>query len=520
MSVSMEKVPPTRTKSGQHFVHVRVAAKRYGYAVSVLTRWCREAPCALLGHTLRHHIHLPQGYSRGYLYILESDLEALRKATAQGGRAEDDNAGLAIAEAVKTFQLGSRHVLKTVLRHRFSSLGNRRVRTWKEPHDVEGVIRQRRLVSRRDMALALESIRTKSIRDPIPDWITAEEVYHHFKLRQGLLDRAARDGTRFLGGEKITVRKELMWVSDGRLRETRVYAPAQMRKIREGLDAETAADAPVQNELSNNEESPSALDTAKRWLMEKLGAGPQLYSQIVTEARADKIPIKTLRRARLALEIPFRQVGYQGGCYWFLRKDKDKVPPARSSKPRLEAAVSFLRPLLMTCTQAELARRARGRGISNGTFIRAMELLRTDGAVPCPAAARAGDAPVGVQPSAAHDTCGSTLKHEPLPVQPYPVTVCNPDGRPVYFTGAPAVDVGKEKSASTKKTGRPASEATEAVYKFCYEEFIVKQKKRSNVFREAGKLFGARAPKDEASVRKYACRYAERHNLPLDRPVY
>jgi hypothetical protein len=71
--------------------------------------------------------------------------------------------------------------------------------------------------------------------------------------------------------------------------------------------------------------------------------------------------------------------------------------------------------------------------------------------------------------------------------------------------------------AAKSKSGRPRSPKTEAVLRFCYEEFVTKARKRSRVFEAARSKFGAMAPKQEPHVAVYARRYAKRYGLPLER---
>jgi hypothetical protein len=110
--------------------------------------------------------------------------------------------------------------------------------------------------------------------------------------------------------------------------------------------------------------------------------------------------------------------------------------------------------------------------------------------------------------------------------RPYPTLVRNDHASPVLvvivgtaFT--PAVD---ERSTSEcakmiRKRGRPASEETQALYKFCYEGYIAGEK-RGNIRRNAITLFGEElAPKEDKHVTAYAQRYAEKHHLPLNRPA-
>jgi hypothetical protein len=67
-----------------------------------------------------------------------------------------------------------------------------------------------------------------------------------------------------------------------------------------------------------------------------------------------------------------------------------------------------------------------------------------------------------------------------------------------------------------RKRGRPTSEQTEAVYKFCYEHYVAGQKLLS-IREKAARVFGNRAPKEDAHVTEYAKRYAKRNRLPLNR---
>jgi hypothetical protein len=72
-------------------------------------------------------------------------------------------------------------------------------------------------------------------------------------------------------------------------------------------------------------------------------------------------------------------------------------------------------------------------------------------------------------------------------------------------------------SGERKGRGRRRSEATEAVYKFCYEAYT-ERRKMTSALKEAERLFGPRAPKDKATVRLYARRFAARYELPCQRP--
>jgi hypothetical protein len=72
-------------------------------------------------------------------------------------------------------------------------------------------------------------------------------------------------------------------------------------------------------------------------------------------------------------------------------------------------------------------------------------------------------------------------------------------------------------SVAKSKGGRPMSDLTQEVYKFCYDHFITASEKRAAVRSAAEKKFGERAPKTKADVRKYAIRYANRHTLSTRR---
>jgi len=63
--------------------------------------------------------------------------------------------------------------------------------------------------------------------------------------------------------------------------------------------------------------------------------------------------------------------------------------------------------------------------------------------------------------------------------------------------------------------GRPRSQKTDAVYKFCYEQHQLGELKRSSILRKAQELFGNNAPKEECDVTNFARRYAKKHNLPF-----
>jgi hypothetical protein len=72
----------------------------------------------------------------------------------------------------------------------------------------------------------------------------------------------------------------------------------------------------------------------------------------------------------------------------------------------------------------------------------------------------------------------------------------------------------------TKKpytTGRPADPGTEAVLELCYDE-LKKGRTRAQVLDQARREFPDNAPSNEANVRNYARRWAERFTprLPLD----
>jgi hypothetical protein len=67
------------------------------------------------------------------------------------------------------------------------------------------------------------------------------------------------------------------------------------------------------------------------------------------------------------------------------------------------------------------------------------------------------------------------------------------------------------------KGGRPRDPETEAVYRFCFEHYS-RGDKLSATRSAAARRFGGRAPKEDATVRLYARRYAKAKGLPLRRP--
>jgi hypothetical protein len=91
-------------------------------------------------------------------------------------------------------------------------------------------------------------------------------------------------------------------------------------------------------------------------------------------------------------------------------------------------------------------------------------------------------------------------------VRPVPAP---PDGDARQRTAAP----GKRRLG-----GRPRSRSTEALEKFCYDFYVGKGLTAAAVLTKAAKQFED-APKEEAHVRLYARRYAERHGLPRNRPA-
>jgi hypothetical protein len=72
-------------------------------------------------------------------------------------------------------------------------------------------------------------------------------------------------------------------------------------------------------------------------------------------------------------------------------------------------------------------------------------------------------------------------------------------------------------SGAAPKGGRPRDPETEAVYRFCFECYS-RGDKLSATRSAAARRFGGRAPKEDATVRLYARRYAEARGLPLRRP--
>jgi hypothetical protein len=75
----------------------------------------------------------------------------------------------------------------------------------------------------------------------------------------------------------------------------------------------------------------------------------------------------------------------------------------------------------------------------------------------------------------------------------------------------------KEASSKTRrKVGRPRDPETEEVYKFCFHAYTG-QGKLATATRQAQNLFGTKAPKTKQDLRRYAKRYAARHDLPCNR---
>jgi hypothetical protein len=71
--------------------------------------------------------------------------------------------------------------------------------------------------------------------------------------------------------------------------------------------------------------------------------------------------------------------------------------------------------------------------------------------------------------------------------------------------------------ATAKKAGRPRSADVEAVQAFCYHGYT-SGKKLAVIQAQAATEFPGRGPKDEATVRLYARRYAASRRLPFSRP--
>lgn len=120
----------------------------------------------------------------------------------------------------------------------------------------------------------------------------------------------------------------------------------------------------------------------------------------------------------------------------------------------------------------------------------------------------AGGAPA--VPSAESRTAGASARPGPLPVEPYPVYILQPDGKPVpvVYVAAPE-PAAANAGGPRQRGGRPRSDKTAEVYKFCYEE-RQKGKKRSAIRAAAAKLFGTGAPKEDRDVTLFARRYEKR----------
>lgn len=96
-----------------------------------------------------------------------------------------------------------------------------------------------------------------------------------------------------------------------------------------------------------------------------------------------------------------------------------------------------------------------------------------------------------------------------LPPEPAQASIGTCDDRPP--TGAAQFGTA-EKATRPSIGGRRRSEATEEVYRFCYQMFGAA--KRSTIMKKAAEMFGKRAPKQEPHVTLFAKRHAANNNLP------
>jgi hypothetical protein len=69
------------------------------------------------------------------------------------------------------------------------------------------------------------------------------------------------------------------------------------------------------------------------------------------------------------------------------------------------------------------------------------------------------------------------------------------------------------------RIGRPPDKKTAEVYAYCYKRWVTGDK-LAVIRRDAGRLFGAAAPKEDSTVTMYAKRHAQRNGAPLNRPQY
>jgi hypothetical protein len=81
----------------------------------------------------------------------------------------------------------------------------------------------------------------------------------------------------------------------------------------------------------------------------------------------------------------------------------------------------------------------------------------------------------------------------------------------------PQMDAGNAGGKTPRRAGRPRSSTTEDLYRACFEAYTREAKLTIALLRVQAR-HGARAPKEEATLRLYARRYAERRGLVLKRP--
>ncbi|HLN30034.1 MAG TPA: hypothetical protein VK395_19990 [Gemmataceae bacterium] len=215
--------------------------------------------------------------------------------------------------------------------------------------------------------------------------------------------------------------------------------------------------------------APSAIERAREFLAEALADGPKpFHQQILPQAKRHGISEKALRRAKKALKVEATQPADRAPSYWHYRSQKlPEVKPATRSSQAKDKALRFLRATAgyESLSLNQLVEKASGLGISKTTIRRAL------------AAVKSGMAPAAVQP------------------------------------GQPANPPTQQDEA---RTGRPRSELTLQVQRFCYERYMRNGPgdKLPLIRREAARLFGVRAPKEDSHVTLYAKRYAEKTSSP------
>lgn len=83
---------------------------------------------------------------------------------------------------------------------------------------------------------------------------------------------------------------------------------------------------------------PAALSDAERWLRDALLEGPRPARELMVEAKAEGIAARTLRRAKVNLDVHHSRLGFQGGFLWRLPGQTPAAPTptqtsAEPSKP-------------------------------------------------------------------------------------------------------------------------------------------------------------------------------------------